>query len=523
MLAWPATADTPTRTDSSPTSYDGVIPFILDPAGPGGNVSCDMLGYEYTSGRINYNGDFDGEFPAGIDVTVTGGTFVAWTSTFGIGAVIVKGGNDANIYEYESASLGDSDLASPPTSSGDPAGLSNLTFCFDDLPFVPAGAVTVEKTAVPSFTRTHEWDIDKKVETDNGLELEDGTPKIWLYTDGEGDETATWTVDVTYEGYEDSAWKLDGEITATNTGNVGAQIRNWTDSQVFTGNVSIRNCRNDVTSEPIASVFNYVIPVGESVTCDYLVDPANPEVTENTATVGGWFVLGGAVDSVDDAVGRFSERDTATYDWDTPTTVINETVNVKDISDLFGTKNLGSVTEPKGDTFTYDKDFAWEDFGRDKCGSFTYDNTATIVETDQFASATLKVNVQCFEGETAWAADGALPGFLRYTELGNWATYIDAQDLPKSGSIFAGQTIPVGSYDLSVASVLDITLTAPWVLEPGEESVKIQGYDEAPSGNPAPGLFTTYKGSELKGIQLDGSDFYGIHLDVEQPDPDFGP
>ena len=432
----------------------------------------------------------------------------------------VFGGTERQTY----TDVGDgfvSDLLQTP--SNQIAGVSNFAWKVSPPPFVPEGAVTVKKTAVPSFTRTHEWDIDKSVETDKGLELEDGTPKIWLYTDGDGDETATWTVDVSYEDFEDSAWRLDGKITATNTGNVGAQIRNWTDSQVKTGNVSIRNCRNDATDESIGSVFNYVIPVGESVTCDYLVDPADPTVTSNTATVGGWFVLDGPVGSLADAVGRFSEQDTATYAWDMPTNEVNKTVNVEDISDLFGKKDLGSVTEPNGDTFTYDKAFAWEDFGRDGCGSFKYDNTATIVETEQSASATLKVNVQCFVGETAWAADADEPGEFRYTQRGNWATYIDARDLPKEGSIFAGQTILVGSYVLSTDDVLDITLNEPWVLEPGEESVKIQGYDEAPSGNPAPGRFTTYKGSELTSIQLDGSSFYGIHLNVEQPDPNFGP
>jgi hypothetical protein len=57
----------------------------------------------------------------------------------------------------------------------------------------------VTKTVETSFTREHIWDIAKKVETENEYEL-DGYPKIWLYIDGSGDETATWTVEVTYEG-----------------------------------------------------------------------------------------------------------------------------------------------------------------------------------------------------------------------------------------------------------------------------------------------------------------------------------
>jgi len=119
-------------TSSAPTSDGGVTPYILDnPQNPGGNVACSELGYENSSDRVNYNeGSFDAAFPAGISVS-TGGTYVAWTSTFPIGAVIVKGSNAANIYEYIPGSLGDEDLAAPINESGGPAGLSNLTFCWD--------------------------------------------------------------------------------------------------------------------------------------------------------------------------------------------------------------------------------------------------------------------------------------------------------------------------------------------------------------------------------------------------------
>ncbi len=41
------------------------------------------------------------------------------------------------------------------------------------------------------------------------------------------------------------------------------------------------------------------------------------------------------------------------------------------------------------------------------------------------------------------------------------------------------------------------------------ESVKIQGYETAPSGNPPPGLFTTYKGNETTVI-VDAYAYYCI-------------
>jgi hypothetical protein len=47
-----------------------------------------------------------------------------------VGAVIVKGSNNANVYYYSNVTMRDSGLASPCNASGTPAGLSNLTFCF---------------------------------------------------------------------------------------------------------------------------------------------------------------------------------------------------------------------------------------------------------------------------------------------------------------------------------------------------------------------------------------------------------
>jgi hypothetical protein len=109
-----------------------VIPYISDSADGGGNVSCDALGYELGSDRVNWNNGFDGSFPDGITVTVTGGIYVEWNSSFKIGAVIVKGGDAANVYEYTPTGANeDSGLASPPNASDGPAGLSNLTFCYN--------------------------------------------------------------------------------------------------------------------------------------------------------------------------------------------------------------------------------------------------------------------------------------------------------------------------------------------------------------------------------------------------------
>ena len=412
--------------------------------------------------------------------------------------------------------------------------------CPGDKPFVPAGAVEVTKTAKSSFDRTHDWSIDKSVETEEGFLL-DGLPKIWLSIDGSGDEDATWNVDVTYEGFEDSGWKLEGEITAENTGNVGAQIRNWTDSQ--RPDAKIVNCRNDATNDDIMSVFNYVIPVGQSVTCDYLVDPADPTITENTATVGGWFVLDGAVDSLDEAVGSFSEQDTATYNWETPTNQINKVVTVTDTNDGFATAYPGDdaaldasqYSEGAVIPFEYSDRFAYTDY--DDCGAFSVENTAKVIGDEEAVldedTALLKINVQClvFDGETAWAANGDEPGELRYTDRGNWATYVEYAE--KTTALFAGQTIPVGTVTFSAVAddeiTILVTLTGDWEFEDVTENLKVQDYEEAPSGNPAPGDFDHKKDCDSEestcSIVVPANNYYGVHVNVGQwiPDPEFGP
>lgn len=135
--------------ESEPVSDGLVIPAILAPDKPkGGNITCADVAdafnttFVHCSNKLNYgdfdgDGDyeFDGEFE-GVQVTVEEGSYVNFTiknlpgECFRIGAVIVKGGNSANVYYYPEGTLGDEGLAAPINSSGSPAGLSNLTFCF---------------------------------------------------------------------------------------------------------------------------------------------------------------------------------------------------------------------------------------------------------------------------------------------------------------------------------------------------------------------------------------------------------
>ena len=66
-----------------------------------------------------------------------------WTSTLGICAVIVKGGDDANVYYYDPLSYGDTNLHAPINPSGEPAGISHITFCYSTPQ--PQPAIDIEK------------------------------------------------------------------------------------------------------------------------------------------------------------------------------------------------------------------------------------------------------------------------------------------------------------------------------------------------------------------------------------------
>ncbi|WP_298684156.1 hypothetical protein [uncultured Methanomethylovorans sp.] len=123
----------------------------------------------------------------------------------------------------------------------------------------------------------------------------------------------------------------------------------------------------------------------------------------------------------------------------------------------------------------------------------------------------------CYKGETAWATGP------RYVTKGNWATYTPYAGETKTVKIYAGQTIEIGTATLApVNGKVKITINLYGALFADvKENLKIQGYTAVPPAqNPAPGKFTTYKGT-ISGssttVIVDKFNFYGIHLDVKVP------
>ena len=68
-----------------------------------------------------------------IDVRDTAeGQVFDWTSNIGVDVVIVKGGPNSNVYTYDPESTGDTGLHAPEVPSGEFAGLSHISFCYDE-------------------------------------------------------------------------------------------------------------------------------------------------------------------------------------------------------------------------------------------------------------------------------------------------------------------------------------------------------------------------------------------------------
>ncbi len=129
----------------------GEIPTLINKVPrlyPGGNAECSTTGIQglaQTTGRNNYDQSlhkFENAWPSGLlvkvydDKSVTfqinGSVNLGDGKCYKVGAVIVKGSDASNVYDYTDigGATMDKGLVAPNNSSGGPASLSNLTFCF---------------------------------------------------------------------------------------------------------------------------------------------------------------------------------------------------------------------------------------------------------------------------------------------------------------------------------------------------------------------------------------------------------
>jgi hypothetical protein len=114
----------------------------VDPVFTEGNPKCPAGTTEF---KIDGQGFSNGQKSQG-PITITISNFNGqtatfdWSSNIGVDQVIVKGGDNANVYTYSPESTGDTGLHTPfNQSSGQNYGLSHVSFCYD-----------VEQTSSPS-------------------------------------------------------------------------------------------------------------------------------------------------------------------------------------------------------------------------------------------------------------------------------------------------------------------------------------------------------------------------------------
>lgn len=168
-------------------------------------------------------------------------------------------------------------------------------------------------------------------------------------------------------------------------------------------------------------------------------------------------------------------------------------------------------------------------------------NPANLSNIGGFCWNPENTNNECFNNETAWAANSVSYGNLKYVKRGNWATYVKYEP-NKIVTLFAGQRINIGTVtfntNINNTILITIQLDDNWVFalnyeldENGnikldelgnpirDNNIKIQDYENAPIETPAPGLFDwkVVGIGQYKEITIPFNNFYGIHIDVAYP------
>lgn len=409
----------------------------VDPVLEPGNPSC---GAGFLSLKIDPPAS--GTFAlVGGSITVTiaaNPQSVSWSSTIPIDRFIVKAGPNANVYYYDPPETSDTGLVAPIGPNGEQYGFSHFEICYR-----PRLAVT--KTAVPAYTRTFTWDIQKSA----------NPTSLTMFNGDSGNVDYVISLQKTVV---DSGFGVTGEIQIQNPSTATATIVSVTDV-LSDGTVAAVNCPGNE------------IPAGESMTCTYAATLDDAETLTNTATVTTTGPVGGGTA-------------TAPVVFGDPTTVVG-TPTATVVDSVTGNQGTFGTSSVVG----YSRTFS--------CGSDqgTHPNTATIVETGQSSSAS--VTVAChvlqvtksastrFERDWTWqiAKASAIPNAVlspgQVLSVGYQvqvqATFSDS-DFGAFGTINVFNPAPIpatlnGVSDLlsdGTVGTVDCGVTFPWVLAAGE-------------------------------------------------------
>lgn len=323
-----------------------------------------------------------------ITLSSADGLYLDWAATLGMDAVIVKASADANAYVYSPEAFADSGLHGPINpNTGLPYAISHVEFCYDY-------ALTAEKTATPSYTRTYAWTIAKTVDPASHV--------------GWAGEAFSWDYDVTLDRtVTDHDFAVSGEILVTNP-------------TPFAVEIDVADTLDGVAATVACPTTT--LAAGESVTCTYTAALAAKTDGTNTATVT----------SADPYVAGATA--TAAYAFGDPTTIEGyEAVNV---TDYFDGATEGEALGAAGDDITFSYDYGADcptdaDFYEDGVLHRTYPNYAEIDETGQQDDAS--VELTCYIPTVSKTATAT------YVERHDWS--VAKSVAPEAQSGFLGDTL----------------------------------------------------------------------------------
>jgi hypothetical protein len=353
------------RADVSPgeTSDAGVAPVLVD-----GNPTCDDLGYangfKATQGGSDWQSGTGSWGPSGetgnytFGLTTADNKHVDWTSSPDFaGAVVVKGANGADSYVYQVARGHDEGLTPPVNSSGKPADISHVQFCWDDNASPQAEPLTVEKTATPSLDRTDKWTITKNVDKTRVEQV--GGTATFNYTVG---------VSAADPAYVDDNWQVTGQITVTNPNDADVTGVDVTDA------VGNHACAVTGGTDVTVPANNGTAVLGYTCTFDSAPTTGTNKATASwdTQPVGGAALTGGSADG--------------TADFDFANAKVNELDKSVKVSDTYAGTLAADVSPPT--TLTYSRTVPVPQYD---CVS--YDNTATFTTKDTGATGSASQTV----------------------------------------------------------------------------------------------------------------------------------
>jgi uncharacterized repeat protein (TIGR01451 family) len=276
-------------------------------------------------------------------------------------AVIVKGGNLANIYLYDGSVTADEGLTPPLNGGEQNPQISHVEFCFDPKEGDTPPHLTVTKTATGTSKIQHNWAIDKQVKVAGSSDATYGDNASLNLPDG-GNGSFTWKVTVTHT--QQQTYAVAGTITIANDGDAAVTGVDVTDSldgaQVSCGGSST----------------NLTVPGHGSIQCSYSVTPAT-QVANNTATAT-WGADGVASDE-------------ATITWASPTEV-GVPASVEDGGQIDESLGLGDL---EGNSWTDTYDERWTCSKGTPSPNSGRTNTATVTWDGGSDSDSASVQVGC--------------------------------------------------------------------------------------------------------------------------------